>query len=156
MRRSSLVSCMIAPTMKAKRQSQTTSLVKPENTAAIGGCAASLPFTVQGTAWVTISNSGSAMPVMPTGIASVTHMMLAQTTMASTAMPSDDKPGGSGAKRMTKNRNQALRKPGMTQTGLRPDCSIFSNSGLRTGRRIRVTSSTKIDLPEKLSSIRKQ
>src|SRR5260370_28830911 len=38
--------------------------------------------------------------------------------------------------------------PGMTRAGLRPDCSILSNSGLRPGKRVGVTNSTKMFSPD--------
>jgi hypothetical protein len=86
MRRSSFISCIMPPTMKANRQSQITSVVKPAKTVASGGVRV-LPVFTHGIACVTIRSKGIEIPVMPTGIASEIHIRDAHTTMAITAMP---------------------------------------------------------------------
>ena len=91
MRLSMPKSWMMAPVKKANRHSQTSWVVNPEKTCPMGG----LPL-VQGRARVRTSRVGMEMPVMPTGMASETHMIEAQTRMASTDMPSRDKPSGRG------------------------------------------------------------
>ena len=98
MRRSSFRSCIIPPTMKAKRHSHTTSFVNPEKAIARGGFIWP-PRWTQGSACVTIRSSGMDIPVMPTGIASATHMMDAQATVARTALPSSLNPGRFGRKK---------------------------------------------------------
>jgi len=68
-----------------------------------------------------MSSVGMLMPVMPTGIASDTHMMLAQTTMASTIMPSGLRPAGVGSThRISANAIHASAKPIRVRAGLRP------------------------------------
>ena len=76
------MSCMTAATIKANRHSQITWSVKPAKIMAMGG----LPL-FQGRAWVISSMVGMEMPVTPAGMASLTHMTLAHTTMPKTAMP---------------------------------------------------------------------
>jgi len=64
---------------------------------------------------------------MPTGMASATHMTLAQTTTASTDMPSLDNPSGQGSTaKIRKNNSQAAAKPAQTVLGLLPHWVRFS------------------------------
>jgi len=82
-------------------------VVNPLKTVPIGG----LP-SFQGMACVMINRVGTEMPAMPTGRASETHMMLAQTTIASTDMPSGDSPWGLGrTSQIRKNRAQPTPNP---------------------------------------------
>ena len=52
------------------------------------------------------------MPVMPVGMASLTHMTLAQSTMPSTAMPLWVRPGKGGSTVQKRKKSaQAMTKP---------------------------------------------
>ena len=122
MRRSSPMSCMTAATIKANKHSQITWSVKPANMTAIGG----LPL-VQGRALVISSMVGMEMPVMPAGMASLTHMMLAQTTMPRTAIPSGVRPGnGLSIPQKRMKASHARINPAKALQGVLPDLRTFS------------------------------
>jgi len=107
MRLSRPTSRMTAPTRKANRHSQMTWLVNPAKMMDMGG----LP-PCQGMAWVMSSSVGMEIPVMPVGMASLTHMTLAQSTMPSTAMPLWVRPGKGGSTVQKRKKSaQAMTKP---------------------------------------------
>lgn len=84
-----------------------TWLVNPAKIMDMGG----LP-PCQGMAWVMSSKVGMEMPVMPVGMASLTHMTLAQSTMPSTAMPLWVRPGKGGSTVQKRKKSvQAIAKP---------------------------------------------
>ena len=88
--------------------------------------------------WVSINNVGMDSPVMPTGMASETHMRLAQTTTASTAIPFSDKPSGRGkTHRIKANMIHAAKNPISTRFGLRPLSRGVRPSGYRCGTKTR-------------------
>ena len=94
--------------MKANRHSQTTSSVKPVNAASNGGWATPLR-TVQAIAWLSIRSNDMPRPAMPSGMASDTHIMLAQNTMPSTDRPAGESPAGAGnSMAMTRDPAQAM------------------------------------------------
>ena len=82
-----------------------TWFVKPPKTSDIGGL-----LSVHGSAWLTSNKVGIEIPVIPTGNASLTHMMLAQMTIPSTVIPWMLSPSNGGKNfQKWKKKNQAQK-----------------------------------------------